>query len=261
MSPVDQDLALRLAAMNRSALTALQLRVATLRARREPRVLSRAWREEPFVAPSTANPMALRRAEVAVMESLAEWEFLDLSPAAPLGTCSAFSAGSQNRVLSANRDLEFQADPTNALALEIANRPRGDWRIGTCTRVVRTQRSSDPAHTQHFAILGLARSGRDPGGRTFERSALESHIEAMRAALRVFTDRSPEVQVFSTLNEVPGAPLEGAYYSGLRAQLWVGEHNLADGGLVDWLATLRSDRKERLFTSGFGLERALSLWG
>ena len=195
------------------------------------------------------------------MDALPDWEFVDLSPVAPLGSCSAVSTGSQNRVLSATRGLEVQADPTNALALEIATRPRGEHRLGTCTRVVRTPRVSGSGRTQHFAILGLARSGRDPGGRAWERDAVQGHISAMEAALRVFTDLPPEIRVYSGLSGVEGLTLESAYYAGVRVQMDVKGENIADGGLVNWLARFRSDRKERLFTSGFGLERAVSLWG
>jgi hypothetical protein len=51
------------------------------------------------------------------------------------------------------------------------------------------------------------------------------------------------------------------YYDGLQLRIdatWKGEeHEVADGGSVDWAARLLSDRRERLFTSGMGLERLL----
>jgi hypothetical protein len=37
--------------------------------------------------------------------------------------------------------------------------------------------------------------------------------------------------------------------------LWSGEANLADGGFTDWCARLLGDRKERVLTSGIGLDR------
>jgi hypothetical protein len=49
------------------------------------------------------------------------------------------------------------------------------------------------------------------------------------------------------------------YYSGLQLQIDATVdgvvQNLADGGSVDWAARVLSDRSERLFTSGLGLER------
>lgn len=50
-----------------------------------------------------------------------------------------------------------------------------------------------------------------------------------------------------------------SYYDGLQLQIDAvidGEqHELADGGSVNWAARLLSDRREHLFTSGIGLER------
>jgi len=51
------------------------------------------------------------------------------------------------------------------------------------------------------------------------------------------------------------------YYDGLQLRIDAdsggAERELADGGAVDWTARLLSDRRERLFTSGLGLERLL----
>ena len=66
---------------------------------------------------------------------------------------------------------------------------------------------------------------------------------------------------------LPGAtvgPLEGSYYRGVRLNLSLpvstGVLPVCDGGLVDWLAKLRSDRKERLFISAIGTELLLRLF-
>lgn len=52
-----------------------------------------------------------------------------------------------------------------------------------------------------------------------------------------------------------------AYYEGLQLRIDVvadgQQHELVDGGSVDWASRLLSDRREHLFTSGIGLERLL----
>jgi hypothetical protein len=52
----------------------------------------------------------------------AEVEGVELSPIAPLGTCSAVGPVSQNRIVSAMRSAEVVSDSTNALAVEAADR-------------------------------------------------------------------------------------------------------------------------------------------
>jgi hypothetical protein len=51
------------------------------------------------------------------------------------------------------------------------------------------------------------------------------------------------------------------YYDGLQLRIDATahseEHELCDGGSVDWTSRLLSDRREHLFTSGMGLERLL----
>lgn len=49
------------------------------------------------------------------------------------------------------------------------------------------------------------------------------------------------------------------YFEGFAFHVWVGLEDgmrvpIADGGLVDWVARLRSDRRERTLTSGIGIE-------
>ena len=48
---------------------------------------------------------------------------------------------------------------------------------------------------------------------------------------------------------------EPGYYVRACFGLWSGEVNLADGGFTDWCARLLGDRKERVLTSGIGLDR------
>jgi hypothetical protein len=81
---------------------------------------------------------------------------------------------------------------------------------------------------------------------------LEAAIEALTPIVAGFDSR-----LLVDLTRTDGI----RYYDGLQLRIdatWNGdEHEVADGGSVDWAARLLSDRREHLFTSGIGLERLL----
>jgi hypothetical protein len=68
-------------------------------------------------------------------------------------------------------------------------------------------------------------------------------------------ERFPEVE----LGFRPGRLAAVGYYTGLLlnidAELGGRRLSVADGGSTDWTQRLLSDRKERLFVSGIGVER------
>jgi len=51
------------------------------------------------------------------------------------------------------------------------------------------------------------------------------------------------------------------YYTGFAYSAWVNGANLADGGFTDWTQRLLADRKERLLTTGIGIDRLAALVG
>jgi hypothetical protein len=80
-------------------------------------------------------------------------------------------------------------------------------------------------------------------------------LEAAVDALMPSAGASDDTRVLVDLTRTEGVN----YYSGLQlridaVQVGVGRE-VADGGSVDWMAKLLSDRREQLFTSGAGLER------
>lgn len=90
-----------------------------------PADVVRQWRDDRFVRPSAADPRALARVEAQLWDLLpASFAGVELSPVAPLGTCSSVAPVSQDRVLSTGRLTEVVSDPTNALAVEAAVRRR-----------------------------------------------------------------------------------------------------------------------------------------
>ena len=48
--------------------------------------------------------------------------------------------------------------------------------------------------------------------------------------------------------------MKSSYYQHVAFKVWFDELPLGDGGLTDWTARLRNDRRERLVTSAIGTE-------
>jgi hypothetical protein len=105
---------------------------------------------------------------------------VELSPVAPLGTCSAMAPIDQHRVVSTVRGSEVLSDPTNVLAVEAAVRRHeqgADGRVdlAACHRVLRAQRFG-PGNAAHFRLFALVSSARDRGSGTTEAHMLIDHI-------------------------------------------------------------------------------------
>jgi hypothetical protein len=146
------------------------------------------YQRDRFVQLSQASP-----ADAAELDGLAYsllppgFEAVELSPVAPLGTCSVVSTVSQNVIVPTIRNTEVCADATNVLALECARRrkaamqdsPRAPDRVRLCAshRLLRAQRAEGPASFQHFRLFALCTAGRDTGGFRFEVEALLEHID------------------------------------------------------------------------------------
>lgn len=276
-----------LGGLDGSALGSLLLEVASRQAaRRSPAELLRQSSSDPFTAPSDLDQRRLLALDAAVAAALPPaFQAVELSPLAPLGTVSRLAVAHQNKVLATTRQTEVLADPTNAMALLVAaRRARGEAVVRLCTtsRVVRTPRVAKAGFTQHFRLWAFVTGGKDTGGRSFERDALLEHaalhqtvlatlrdqgLPVPEATVHVAADEASRAWVGPALDRLPGArlgPLEGSYYQGARLNLSLplgeGAVPVSDGGLVDWVAKLRSDRKERLFISAIGTELLLRLF-
>jgi hypothetical protein len=199
-----------------------------------------------------------------------------------LGASSSVAITSQNRVLSALRMTEVVSDPTNVLALECANRMRGNQgavaHLATSQRVVRAQPVPKlPGHSQHFRLFTLASGGRETKDHAFTVDTVDRHITTMlraldRLELHGYSFGRRRVDILATaerqsvggrIGSLLGVPvdlkqLDHAYYSGgLRYQLWVTapdgtEIPLIDGGVFDWLARLTSNRRAVFVATGAG---------
>jgi hypothetical protein len=240
------------------------------------------YRSDGFCAPSIVDLRTANAIDDAFLAAAAGFEALDLSPVAPLGTCSTVAPTDQNRVISALRATEVVSDPTNVLALECAARMRpgasSAIHLATSQRVVRAQPiPKAPGYTRHFRLFALASGGRETEDHGFTVDTVVLHVRTMLDALHrleqigyAFGARRVDVlatparaklgdRVAERLGGVRKS-LEHPYYSGgLRYQLWVTapdgtELPLIDGGTFDWLTVLASNRRAVFVASGAGTQ-------
>ena len=260
-----------------------------------PGKLLRGYRDNRFVGPVSGTPIELLELEVDLLKFLSERSFLpiEFSPLAPLGTSSVVAPVDQNNVISALRGTEVVSDVTNLLALETATRRyterKKELRLCAAHRLVRSQKFDLPGFTPHFKILSLVTSGRNRGSFDFETTAVIEQLQLYRQILLdkmgipigqlelqcvLFPNRNQDVlhracqSIFSAVNLPAKAPevKEGSdftYYQSIRFKIiWrIGgrEHQIVDGGLVDWVQKLLQDKKERFLISGVGTEYLLKI--
>lgn len=270
-----------------SELWSLLLDVLARRAAsRAPAQLLQQWQRDGFVQPAYIDQRTLVELDGLLLAAAASFEALELSPLAPLGSCSVVGLASQNKIVSALRGTEVIADPTNVLALECARRlardPAAVVRLTTCHRCVRAQQVPKlPGFAQHFRIFVLATAGREQKDHAFVVEALLEHVRTQLAALDLleqhgydFPDRSVTIlasparaalgdriaDALAGVRVVRGE-LAHAYYHGLRFQISTRGTNgasvpLIDGGAFDWLAKLTSNRRLVFVASGMGSQLA-----
>jgi len=273
---------LMLEVMRRRATTVTP---ATLRAR---------YTSDRFVAPPAAAFADLRRVEDALLAACRDvFEVLALAPLVPLGTHSAMATVAQNKIVATLRHNEVAADPTNALALEAAQRRRAALvedpksnrpvALAALQRVVRAQHVSGAGRFAHFELFGLVSAARDTGGLAFEAAAAVAHLTVHVQALTDLGARSIDIAltdhsggsyatvtlaarhaVDSIANVIcrddPGRSSGAGYYAGfcfkIHAAFGTGPPmETSDGGIVDWTQRLVGSAKERCFISGLGIDR------
>src|SRR6266446_4544217 len=159
-------------------------------------------------------------------------------------------------------------------------------------RLLRGQKFSvGPGTRQHFRILTLCSAGRDSGNLLFETETVDLHIGFYLAALEQFLGTKTALRVaISDFGSTVMRPvvrsgviekLQSAhrkvrigidqgrkqgrgYYGQLSFKIFSTpseglEHELVDGGDVDWTKKLLNNAKERLIISGCGSERLCEL--
>jgi hypothetical protein len=261
-------------------LTTVQLEVARRRAvRLSAADVRRRYGTDRFVAPSPLPFALLRRIEDALLAAAPEFEPVALSPLTPLGTHSVVTGLAQHRVVPTGRGTEVAADPTTGLALEAAARRGGGdvVRLVTVQRVVRAQQVAEGLFA-HFSLFGAVTAGRDTGDLGFERQHAAEHARLLAAGCRALGATAVELAVtvldprFAGLLDdvdVPARPYpdreggRGGYYEGLCFKVYAsfgGElADVGDGGFTPWTRRLLGNAKERLMTSGLGVDRLATL--
>jgi hypothetical protein len=253
-----------------SELQSLLLEVMHTRAlARSAKDLVAQYGRDPFCMPAPVDLRAMLAIDGHLLAAAAPFEAVELSPVAPMGTCSVVGPTHQNRVLSALRTTEVVSDPTNVLALECAVRlrahPQVDVHLATSQRVIRAQPvPKQPGYAQHFRLFALGSAGVERKDHAFTIETIALHVRTILAGLtgleqhgyalgrrRVEILASQErYRLGDQLAELLGADrqsLEHPYYSGgLRYRIWVtgpdGEElPLADGGTFDWLSQLAAN--------------------
>lgn len=255
-------------------------------AQRTPAMIRRQWDTDRFVQPCEVNQRTLNELDTHLLAAAAGFEALELSPLAPLGTCSSVALTSQNRIVSTARGTEVVSDPTNVLALECAKRlreaPDAIIKLTTSHRCIRAQAiPKRPGFAAHFRMFCLASAGRERKDHGFVTEALVEHIRTHLAALdRLeqhgyhFPDRrlrllaTPERRHLAERMsaEISGLQatietLEHRYYDGLRFMLDAGTPDgnaipLIDGGAFDWLRKLTDNKRMVYVASGMGSQLA-----
>jgi len=252
--------------------------------------------ENRFTLPANADPVAYHRLEAELLK-LAEnmnMQSVLLSPAAPMGSCAVFGCVDQNNVLSALRNTELLADPTNMLCIIAAQRiregaldPNVCGHLCTTARVARAQKPAKARQLAHFGLFCIVSYGRDTGSYGCESKLLmeqlayykrllqDRYAAKLAVTLRKRAGYADADGFFCCMADVfaaqmPDVPLEldpncadHGYYRGVNFKIYMlkdGEKlEIGDGGFVDWLQRLSGNRKLRCLISGVGIERLMML--
>jgi hypothetical protein len=258
--------------------------------------LLKRYQENRFVKPAEVNPLQMKQLELDILNIAREHSFapVQLSPIAPLGSCSIVAAADQNKIISALRGTEVVADATNLLALHVSDglksgtldNRNGFVRFSTTHRHARAQKfKKAPGMLPHFHLFCMVSSGVDQGSYSFEISSFWEHIKVYRHLFQSLFQSEIEValsarsgykdseglvrrilqygerhsiNVNASMNPVNQ---ENQYYKGLQftiiANIRGNIHQIGDGGIVDWTQQLLGNKKERFMISAIGLDRLL----
>lgn len=241
-----------------------------------------------FVDVGTVDARALHATIATVIAAIpTAFEFVELAPVLPLGTHTALAPVHQHKVVSSVRSLEVAADPTVALAIVAAQHraaaPTPTLHLGAVQRILRAQPFGAQGQ-QHFTVLALVSAGRDTGHLAFETVAIGDQLRALVTAVGAVTQAPVEIRLTDLRNDGRTAILDAArqacgpnvavvddpdrvagrgYYRDLCFKVIVrpgpDEVEIGDGGFTDWTAQLLGNRKERLLTSGLGLDRLVTV--
>lgn len=258
--------------------------------------LLRRYEANRFVQAARVNPIELKQLELDTLRIAQNHSFipLQMSPVAPLGSCSIVATVDQNKIISALRGTEVVADATNLLALHISdclksgkmNNEDDFIRFCATHRHVRAQNPHKaPGILSHFQLFCMVTSGKDKGSYSFEKQSFWEHInvykdifqtlfrsdlEVVLSARSGYKDSEGLVQRIMLYGEEKSMHVvtsgsstktENQYYKGLQFTIIATINGqvlkIGDGGIVDWPQQLLGNKKERMMISAIGLDRLL----
>ncbi|WP_291536934.1 hypothetical protein [Bacteroides sp.] len=273
-----------------SELNSLLLEVFDRRTTKEtPSSLLSKYSKNKLAKPAQLDFLEFKEEELECCKIIANnnYELIELSPVAQLGTSSVMATVNQKKVLTALRNTEVQSDPTNAIALHYASLKKSNelsektYNFGNVSRVIRTQVFSNPNFTPHFPLLCLISCGMDTGSFEFERTELHKHLAITQKVCKEvfgfeniffeiipckgYDEKSQLVSdtFFYTKNSgldirIANSDSHNNYYYGIRIKAKIiidgVEHEIGDGGLLNWTQNLLANKKERMLTMGIGIQ-------
>lgn len=293
----DPDILQKLVTLPQSDVNSLLLELSKLQTESwSPADILKKYGSNRFSKHSDINPAVYRRFEAELLTAAEEQGISGvlLSPVAPLGSCSVFGCVDQNNVVSASRGTEVLSDPTNMLAIIIAEKiKKGELEnqnpVHYCTtcRVTRGAAVTGKRSFAHFGIFCMVSAGKDQGPYICEKEMLVKQLSfyealfhtefdaKLSAVLRKRSGYSDNDGFFSRMSELvraelPDVPItiddahmDNAYYKGINYKIYmhIGDETIeiGDGGFVDWTQKLLANKKERCLISGIGLDRLLLL--
>ena len=291
----DPDLPEKISGLSQSELNTLLLEInKRYTSRLSAADLMKKYRSNRFVKPGGIDPVRFHSLEAELLSDAEKHGFQSvlLSPVAPLGSCSVFACVDQNNIISASRGTEVLSDPTNMLAIMIADELK--WGhinnkepVHYCSthRVARGQAFSGRISFPHFGIFCIVSSGKDSGSYNCEKALLTEQLNFYRnffdtkyhadfsVVMRMRGGYTDDVGFFERITEhvkkeLPGVPVSidthdvnNAYYKGINFKIYMHTDSepieIGDGGFVDWMQKLTGSRKERCLISGLGMDRLM----
>ena len=245
-----------------------------------------------FVLPAIIDPITIKKEEIDWLETAQKYGFepIELSPLTQLGTVSSMALVNQQNIVSALRGTEIVSDATNVMSLIAASKITDNKEINKpdyCTthRHVRAQTFENPNFSAHFGLFCMISAAKDEGSFTFETEQLKRYfsfylevlsrkVERDKLWIKVFRDDSDKnfasriEETATSFSEeksikVEFVPMMNNYYNKLQFKFYYDyngmEIDLADGGYVDWMQKLLSDKKQRLIISAGAVEMTAKL--
>ena len=291
----DKEIVNKLLSLSKSDLNSLLLEVFKQQTERFSATdILKAFQSNRFSTPSDINPASFHALEAHLLLAAQEagLQTVLLSPSAPLGSCSAFGCVDQLNIVSALRGTETLPDPSNMLAIIIADKLKSrtvcntsPLHYATTARVVRAQMVSGKGFFAHFGLFCMVSSGKDTGAYGCEKDLIEKHLsfykhilkEQFNAKLSIvlrkrngykdndgfFSKMAEVIQTVlpDTLFSYDYSDIDNEYYQGINFKMLMetGDEQIeiGDGGFVDWMNQLLGSKKERCLISGIGLDRLI----